>query len=168
MEFSFEFVFKHYFEHIYNSYQTNATVLVAMYILTVVAVGVWKGWKSAFQWLTIGYCLLVLYVTVFSRPQNEQMQYCLVPLHSYYSIFTDNRFLLPQVVMNVVMFVPLGVLMGFLNHDWKGILLAGMLFSMIIEGLQLVMMRGTAEVDDVIHNTVGCMIGYGMINIKNG
>lgn len=35
--------------------------------------------------------------------------------------------------------------------------------SLIIELLQLVMLKGCAEMDDIIHNTIGCMIGYGIL-----
>jgi len=34
--------------------------------------------------------------------------------------------------------------------------------SIGIEILQFVMKRGLSEVDDVMHNTIGCMMGYGI------
>ena len=36
----------------------------------------------------------------------------------------------------------------------------GLCFSMLIELLQLVLKRGLTEIDDVVHNGVGCVIGY--------
>lgn len=38
----------------------------------------------------------------------------------------------------------------------------GFSFSVCIEFLQLVWKRGTCEFDDIFHNTLGCMIGYGI------
>ena len=35
-------------------------------------------------------------------------------------------------------------------------------FSVLIEVLQFVFKRGYAEVDDVLNNVVGCVIGYGV------
>ena len=36
----------------------------------------------------------------------------------------------------------------------------GMGISLFIKALQYVFYRGFAEVDDVMHNTVGCILGY--------
>ena len=45
---------------------------------------------------------------------------------------------------------------------WWKILLIGGAFSLLIETLQFVLKRGFAEVDDVFHIVLGCMIGYGV------
>ena len=44
-------------------------------------------------------------------------------------------------------------------------MIIGMCVSGAVEALQFVYKREFAEVDDVIHNTLGCMIGYGMFSI---
>lgn len=69
--------------------------------------------------------------------------------------------------MNVVVFVPVGFLLGFRIQDSsftirKALLVAlmGCGISVLIEALQFFFMRGFSEVDDVIHNTVGCLIGF--------
>ena len=41
-------------------------------------------------------------------------------------------------------------------------LLVGLCLSVSIEALQFVFKFGFSELDDVIHNTLGCMIGYGV------
>ena len=41
-------------------------------------------------------------------------------------------------------------------------MVVGSILSIAIEALQFLMMRGFSEIDDVIHNTLGCMIGYGL------
>ena len=62
-----------------------------------------------------------------------------------------------QVIANVIMFIPIGLLSGWL-WKWRGVLLAvGM--SVLIELLQLVSKRGLCEIDDVIHNSLGAAIG---------
>ena len=38
----------------------------------------------------------------------------------------------------------------------------GFVFSSVIELSQLVLKRGLCEFDDVFHNTLGCVIGYGV------
>jgi glycopeptide antibiotics resistance protein len=164
MNFSFDFVFKHYFKHLFDGFHQTDVIIGVIYILISVMVGLWKGWKQTFRLLIIGYFLFVLYATVISRPQKERIQYCLIPFNSYFFIEDGDRFLLPQVLMNIVMFIPIGFLLKVAYSSWelKKVLAYGSLFSLLIEMLQLALMKGVAEVDDLIHNTFGCVIGYGM------
>ena len=64
--------------------------------------------------------------------------------------------------MNVVAFVPIGLLLGvvFRNIKWWRVLLIGGCISISIEILQLITKRGFSEIDDVIHNVFGCMVGF--------
>jgi glycopeptide antibiotics resistance protein len=45
---------------------------------------------------------------------------------------------------------------------WKALLI-GCGISVTIEALQFFLMRGFSELDDVMHNTVGCLIGWFMV-----
>ncbi len=45
---------------------------------------------------------------------------------------------------------------------WWKVIGVGCLISISIEVLQFIFIRGFSEVDDVIHNTLGCAIGYGL------
>lgn len=38
--------------------------------------------------------------------------------------------------------------------------------SVTIESLQFFLMRGFSEFDDVMHNTLGCMIGYVLVKVE--
>ena len=38
--------------------------------------------------------------------------------------------------------------------------------SVTIESLQFFFMRGFSEVDDVMHNTIGCIAGYMLVNVS--
>ena len=70
-----------------------------------------------------------------------------------------------QVIANVVAFVPIGLLLGCAfgkRMKWWKVLLIGGAFSLLIETLQFVLRRGFAEVDDVMHNVLGCLIGWGV------
>ena len=46
------------------------------------------------------------------------------------------------------------------NVSWLMVAIIGCGISVTIESLQFFLMRGFSEVDDVMHNTVGCLIGY--------
>lgn len=67
--------------------------------------------------------------------------------------------------MNIAVFIPIGMMLGIIMREvvwWKAILV-GMGISMSIELLQLILMRGCCETDDVIHNSLGCLVGYGVV-----
>ena len=68
-----------------------------------------------------------------------------------------------QIIANVIMFVPVGVLVGWIWR-WRGLWIAAGL-SVGIEILQLVTARGLCEFDDVIHNMIGAVIGIGIVMI---
>ena len=91
--------------------------------------------------------------------------------------------------MNVIVFIPIGMILGLLfrvkgswlpNGSWlmvKGssaseatksmtllmVAIIGCGISVTIEALQFFLMRGFSEVDDVMHNTLGCIFGYIMV-----
>ena len=68
-----------------------------------------------------------------------------------------------QILANIIMFVPVGVLVGWIWR-WRGLWVAAGL-SVGIEILQLITARGLCEFDDVIHNMVGAAIGVGIVMI---
>ena len=68
--------------------------------------------------------------------------------------------------MNVVVFVPVGLLLGiaFKQMTWWKTLLIGCSISITIEALQFWFMKGYSEMDDVMHNTLGCIVGFMIVN----
>ena len=66
-----------------------------------------------------------------------------------------------QVIANIVMFVPVGLLLGRRFGWWTFLISVGM--SVVIEFLQLITQRGLLEFDDVIHNSLGALIGVGIV-----
>ena len=66
-----------------------------------------------------------------------------------------------EILLNIALFVPIGFLLGGMMQ--KGIvrvLPIGCVLASLIELLQLASGRGFCETNDVIHNIVGCMVGY--------
>lgn len=117
-----------------------------------------------FAWLlVVSYVAYVLYVTVFGRVEAEEVKYNFMPFWSYLATLRGEGVNLMQVnFLNVVMFVPLGILLWCARgkREWWKVLLLQVLFSASIEVLQLVLRRGFCEFDDVFHNALGGMIGY--------
>ena len=69
---------------------------------------------------------------------------------------------------NVVMFVPLGFLLPKVSARqrklWRTMLTTALLV-MLVEMVQLFSLRGSCDVDDVILNVLGAVIGYGIYKI---
>lgn len=62
---------------------------------------------------------------------------------------------------NILLFIPFGVYLQIFLKDkrvWKGVL-AGALTSVILEVLQFIFHLGATDIDDVILNTTGALIG---------
>ena len=81
----------------------------------------------------------------------------LLPFHSYAEILKGEWRPLLENIGNVVLFIPLGVAL-----KWSGVRdmkKAGFLASLLIEVLQFTFALGTFECDDLIHNTLGAVIG---------
>lgn len=66
-----------------------------------------------------------------------------------------------QILTNVFMFIPVGVLTG-LMWKWRGLWFAVGL-SIFIEVQQLISRRGLCELDDAVHNVIGALIGVGLV-----
>jgi len=135
----------------------------------------WKGFKTGLRYsatlLLIEYIFLLFCSTVIFRTTGATRQYDFHPFWSY-----DRPDLLIENIMNVIVFIPVGMILGSLlrvkgswskygswfkvNGSWLIVLLIGCSISVTIEALQFCFMRGFSEVDDVMHNTLGCIVGY--------
>lgn len=158
--------FRDFFYYSFRDTPTSFIVgLVSAFILGTILCAVTLGWKKGLKWsagwLLVEYLFLLLYLTVFVRNTQAEWTYNLFPFWSYQAIREGRDDILVQVIMNVLAFIPIGFLLGTFKglKCWR-VLLVGLCFSILIELLQLVLKRGLTEIDDVVHNGVGCMIGY--------
>lgn len=64
---------------------------------------------------------------------------------------------------NVMLFIPVGLLLPFIHRaiTWKQALALAVAASLVIEGMQTVLQVGIFDIDDVILNALGVMMGYG-------
>lgn len=146
--------------------------IVSIYCIGFVALFVIYGFKRSIRKILIltlvEYVFLIYCSAVFFRSVSTDRGFNLTPFWSYSAIQYETRDLLFQIIMNVVIPIPIGFMLGciFRNLTWKKVLLIGSLFSLSIELLQFILKRGFSELDDVMHNTLGCMIGF--ILVKGG
>ena len=106
-------------------------------------------------------CLLVIYgvlilseTILFRKPfEGEHLQ---LELFWSYKVIDVQ---LKQMLANVLMFIPFGLLLSLCEKRTWLVLLSGFLFSCLVEILQLALQVGLCELDDVFHNTLGTLIG---------
>ena len=104
------------------------------------------------------------------------MRYKLEPFWSYKLAYAGNTELAKEIVLNIIMFIPMGFLITYVVDSLKMTynkrvfrqvvlrlsLLVGIVCSAMIEILQLLLHRGLFEWDDIIDNTMGFLIGAGI------
>lgn len=120
--------------------------------------------------------LLVEYVILFAlsalilRTPNPNHGFNFIPFWSYAAILEGGPGLVEDNLLNVLVFLPVGFLMGcaFKRISWWKVLLVTCGFSICVELMQFLFSRGFAELDDVIHNTLGAVLGYGVFVVGRG
>lgn len=119
--------------------------------------------------LLLEFLILIYCSAVVFREPREVSPANLQPLWSYFN-YAENSYLKEMAainILNVTMFLPVGFLMklGFPQITWENAMLVGGSFSMAIEVSQFAFDKGFCEIDDLIHNVVGCIIGYGIATV---
>ncbi len=115
------------------------------------------------------YIIIVLGATIGTRSSGW---FGGVNLHLF-SSYKDawNSFSLGEwrnLIFNILMFVPLGFMLPFLFkkcEKWYITYFVGFVATLFIEILQFISKRGIFELDDIVNNTLGCIIGYGIVMI---
>ena len=80
----------------------------------------------------------------------------------YRSLLTPEAFI-TNLVGNVFAFSPFGFLLPVMTEKKRGLIkvvLGSFLFSLIIESCQYIFKVGVSDVDDLLLNTIGGLIGY--------
>ena len=143
--------------------------LVGIIALGVVAIlfirRKYPGFVTQAAWgLLALYVLLLLFGTVLFREVSPNMRYHFEPLVNYSYMYDT---FIADTLVNVGMFAPIGFL-GAITFGYRNMLkvvAVGCTMSILVELAQLVGRRGVCNIDDVIHNTLGCAIGYGIFLI---
>ncbi|GGE67714.1 VanZ family protein [Priestia taiwanensis] len=130
------------------------------------------------------YSVWMIYLLfIYNRPMNgwsrvvETIEYIgighyinLVPfqsIYAYVSGFTNYNLStwMMNIVGNIVVFIPFGSLLPLLSKKYmktKKLIMTCTLSLLVVEGLQLATMRGIFDIDDIILNMTGILIGFAM------
>jgi len=112
----------------------------------------------------IGYIVFVLELTVIGRGTSHYMQMNLQPFSGYIDAWKKYSLRdLQNCLFNILMFVPLGMFLPLLIakfKEFKWLLLVVVGATMSIETYQTLSGAGIFELDDLINNSLGGIIGY--------
>ncbi len=129
--------------------------------------GALRRWRAGCGGGLAIWLVAVLWITLGGRGEGGWQEPVLIPFRSYYTVFAGGqRELLRSNFMNMLLFYPAGLLSGaVLPKHWKRwhkVLLTASVccaLSVSIEFTQYSARLGLGETDDVIHNTLGALIG---------
>ncbi len=127
--------------------------------------------KMSFVFFIIYICVLFYFLfwsELFGRTQGyEEYRYNLQPFLEIHRFITSSGLSVGDIfinmVGNVLIFAPFGALIRWIRNKKTSCFVAVLytfLFSLIIEVIQLVTRVGVFDVDDLILNTFGGLIGY--------
>lgn len=103
--------------------------------------------------IVMGWIILLKLGVQFSYTEERKINLILFA-NGYYSMM--------ETIMNVVIFVPLGIYAGILfrNRAFGFNLIFFFLISLLLEALQYVFKLGTFDITDLLTNTTGGILGY--------
>lgn len=133
-------------------------LLLAAYSALLVKVMVFKDIPT----IRLGHLMLNFGGTESGYPPN------FVPFKTIYPyLLGDKGWIIAGINLagNVGLLVPVGFLLPFVfqNLTWKGSLAAAVASGLLIEIAQAILRIGIFDIDDVILNALGVMVGYGIV-----
>lgn len=119
------------------------------------------------------YLLAVLYMTVFSRTGADSTHDTSIRMEvlDWFYVWrrTGNTGAAGHFLLNVAMFVPLGLIFPFIDEEmldrWTYALPVGLMLSVLIESVQMIVKMGQSDINDIIGNTLGVFIGMALYKI---
>ena len=109
---------------------------------------------------------VILWLTILNREKLLGTPIVYTPFHEILSMWKSihRGRITGNFLGNIVLFVPVGVLFPFVigKNQWFWAFGAGFCFSLFIETVQLLTTRGLFDPNDIILNTLGTAIGFGL------
>jgi len=114
------------------------------------------------------YSLLIIRLIVFKYPPGVTFSLSnanLIPLKtilSYISGEPTREIAMRNLLGNIAVLIPFGFILVSTQKrlKWKGVLLVGLITGIILELLQILFGSGIFDIDDIILNSLGVIIGY--------
>lgn len=115
------------------------------------------------------YIAFILWVTLLGRTNYPQRIFRPKLFWAFRDLITGNENGLVesiQYINNILFFVPFGYFCPW-NKSAKKVFIMAMLTSIFIEISQYIFLLGECEVDDIISNTMGALLGRYVFKIMN-
>ena len=111
------------------------------------------------------YLFVILYLTFFGRTSLKKHSASLLIFNTY-KYFLKSNYFHREILNNIFLFIPLGAITARLRPKWSTILFS-ILLSAFIELLQFATKLGLLEVDDLISNSLGGLIGISAVMLQD-
>lgn len=115
--------------------------------------------------ITVG---MILWLTLIGREKIHTDLFLFRPFHSFINLLDQiKKFgFYSNCLGNILLFIPVGVLFPIcFSNKLLSICIFGGLLTVLIETMQLLFSRGYFEIDDLVSNMVGAIIGWGIYRI---
>lgn len=146
---------------------TGLVGLVLFWVLSRINPSIKKHIKSATAIaLLIGYGIILCYITLFTREAGSRVG---VNLRLFGTIGHGAQGD-AYVLENILVFIPLGILVTVAlptMQKWWYCMLLGFFISCGIEMTQYITRRGYVQLDDVVANTIGMLLGFFIAHFRN-
>ena len=120
--------------------------------------------------LLVLYLLAYINLTFFANrrvSKTPQIEWWLFWSYKDAFLWKDDRItilrlgLARQILLNILVYMPVGLLMPLVykKHPYISTLMTGFILSLLTEVMQYITHRGLCELDDLLNNTLGCLIG---------
>lgn len=139
-----------------------------------------KANKKVVSLIFIIYCLILLKLILFKYPRAliKELLVCwnlemldrnikdanFIPFSSIRrDILTLNSYYIKVLIYNIMAFIPMGFLLPLVSKRARNMyftIIIAIVFSFLIEITQLITVLGTFDIDDILLNTLGALIGY--------
>lgn len=139
--------------------------LLPAIVITTMGLGVYKMWRKEKAKIVPASVLLIVYIEIlmqtafFSREPGSRKQIDL----NLFGTWGETPVAHAYFIENIIMFIPFGVLVPMVFKQMRKMricVLVGFLFSCGIEISQFTTQRGYCQLDDIVTNTVGTLIGW--------
>lgn len=113
--------------------------------------------------ILLEYIVVVICNNIVYREETGSRELMLDPFWKFRTFNGSSMELLGEMALNIILFLPLGIIMRFITsgrNRYVHVIIVSLLLSVFIEVMQYCLCRGLCETDDVIHNTLGAVLGF--------
>lgn len=115
--------------------------------------------RKNFVFLWTVYLIVIVMLTFFSREPGSRTDVDMRLFGTWGTSAQAHAY----VIENVLLFIPFGIMFPMIGKKVGNIftcIIAAALFSIIIETVQYITARGFCQLDDIVMNTLGALIGW--------